>query len=192
MFISMLYAAAAVANLIVFLIGVSCMPAAVPVHLAGLTVDRLGSPWTLVAFPAVTAFLAIAFFPVALRAKRGRCAALAALAATGAGFAAAGWAFFGIAVQPAAFGEAVIFPYAALTAFPAGAWIAVFGAVLRAKTEGRRRAVGSALLLAGLLSAAVAVVFCFLPAMRLDWIACAILAGSVAIAAGCAAAVAKN
>ncbi len=191
MFISILYTIAALADLLAFLVGVLLLPARVPIHLAGLTVDRLGSPWTLIAFPAVSAFLAIAFFPIALHAKRGRGAALCALSAVGAAFAVVGWVFFGIAAQPAVFGETIAFPYAAVSALPVGFFVAILGGFLfeREKT-GRRLGVG--LIASGLLSAAVAIGFsCAAVSPRLDWIASVVLVVSV-LAALCFAQFSKK
>ena len=162
-----------------FLVGVLLLPACVPIHLAGLTVDRLGSPWTLIAFPAVSAFLAIAFFPIALRAKRGRGAALCALSAVGAAFAVVGWTFFGIAAQPAVFGETVAFPYAAVSALPVGLSVAILGGFLFEREKTGRR-LGAGLIASGLLSAAVAIGFsCAAVSPRLDWIASVVLVVSV-------------
>lgn len=191
MFISILYTIAALADLLAFLVGVLLLPARVPIHLAGLTVDRLGSPWTLIAFPAVSAFLAIAFFPIALRAKRGRGAALCALSAVGAAFAVVGWAFFGIAAQPAVFGETVAFPYAAVSALPVGFSVAILGGFLFEREKTGRR-LGAGLIASGLLSAAVAIGFsCAAVSPRLDWIASVVLVVSV-LAALCFAQFSKK
>lgn len=105
---SILYTVLSVLNLITFAIVVACLPKEVAVFYNAGIVERLGSPWVFLAFPAVTAFLALGVFVVELRAKpKRRLAFLLSLFAAGIALSALGWAYLALAAQGAGFGEHV-------------------------------------------------------------------------------------
>lgn len=196
--VSILYTALSVLNLIAFAIVVAFLPASVPVHFENLTVDRFGSAWVFIAFPAVTALLSLGVLMLRLKAKeRGReylNVISLVIAAVGAVFACVGWTFVGLSSQSVEFGMKVSFPYAAVTALPLSMAMFIFGFIVydgsftrllsahgaqvnEALRKRADRAGGIFFMIAAGIAAILAVVFaCLTFSPRADWVAIVVLA----------------
>ncbi len=198
MYLATVYTVLAVVNLIGAAVGISLLPERVATHFnaSGLA-DRLGSPWEYIAFPAITALLAVGVWAIALRSKKNREYFFILFVTLGVLFATLGWVFFGLAARADALGEAASVPYAAVVILPFSLGIVVLGSYLpRIKPnsvigirtpatlkservwEKTHRAGRYAMVAAGLLSAAAAIVFsCLDTEPRLDYVSVIVFVG---------------
>ena len=105
---SIVYTVVTAVGLIVFAVISAMLPGQVSVHYAAGTVDRMGTVWWLLAFPAAAALIALAAFVVTFFAKpKSRPYIVTALFAVGGTLATVGWVYLALAAQGASFGEHV-------------------------------------------------------------------------------------
>ncbi len=199
---AVIYTILSLVNLIGVVIGVSLLPAEVPIHFdASLTADTVGSPWVYLAFPAVAALLSAGIW-AALAQKRNRTVTLLILSAAGIVLSTVGWTLFGLAASGAKFGEKADFPFALIICFPLSlfmAWLGGLPYLVPDRFEGARNSApqsgqirkdvcrlgGRLFFLSGVVSAVFALLFGLLPAWRKIWyVAFAVWAAAGLISAG--------
>ncbi len=188
---ALFYAVFTALNLVAFAVAVAMLPSLVGVAFSAGEVLRTGSPWIFLAYPAVSAFLALGMFAVMLPMKgKMRLAGAIAVATAGAVFLCVGWTFYGLGAAGADVGEKVLFPYAAVSAMPLSLALLSFGCAFPALSKRLglspkcQRAGELAFSLAGLVSFLVSLTLTALPRTpRLDWIALLVFALSLGAAA---------
>lgn len=125
---AVVYTVLSLADLLAFFIGVLCLPELVPVHFdAGMRVDALGSPWSLVGLPAASALLSAAIWICVLVQKKNRALTCAIFTFMGIVFSVLGWTFFGLAASGMQLGEKTDFPIGLVTALPLSLLLAWLG-----------------------------------------------------------------
>ncbi len=176
--LSLYYTIITVLNLIAFAVVTACLPASVPLHVSHGVVEQVGSPWVFLALPAVSALLSLGVFLTLLSNGKRKIVVCSVIVALGGIFLSLGWMFMAIAVQPAAFGEKIFFPYATVSALPLS--LLLMGGCLLFKNRRDKLVVLSA----GFFSAACAVVFSCIVVVRVDYVALIVLC--LALIASCA------
>lgn len=197
------YTALSLLNLVGFAVGVSFLPAEVPIHFdASMTADALGSPWVYLALPGAAALVSIGMWAT-LGQKKNRKITLGILSAVGGIFATLGWAFFALAASGANVGEKTGFPLMLVIVLPLSllfVWLGHYmphiepNRVLGIRTASTRKSeevwrkthrLGGVLFFAaGIVSALGAVVFGCVPALApVQYLAFAVFAVSAAVAA---------
>ncbi len=179
------YTVLSLLNLIGFMIGVCFLPAEVPIHFnASMTADALGSPWVYLALPGVSALISAGLW-ASLVQKKNRAVTIGLLSALGVLFATIGWAFFALVSSGVRVGEQTNFPLMLVIVLPLSlliAWLGNYmpriepnrvlgirtGATLGSEEVWRKthRLGGYLFFAAGVLSAAAAVVFGTVPALK--------------------------
>lgn len=196
------YTVLSILNLIGFVIGILLLPAQVPIHFdISMTADAVGSPWVYIAIPAAATLISLAIWMTSVfKREKNRKILNGLLAGVGAIFVCMGWAFFALIASGVEIGERVDFPFELVTILPISLLLIfcgnympriepnrVFGirtfATLRSETVWTKthRLAGSLFFVAGLLSAASAVIFSCLPA-KISFISIIIFAVTLLIA----------
>lgn len=124
---AILYTVVSILDLIGFAIGVSFLPAQVPIHFdAAMTADVVGSPWVYLALPGAAALISGGMW-AALAQKKNRAITLSFLTALGIVFATMGWVFFALVAGGVEVGEKAAFPFPLLIGLPLTLLLAWFG-----------------------------------------------------------------
>lgn len=203
---AVLYTVLSLLNLIGFTVGVSLLPAEVPIHFdASLTADAVGSPWVFLALPGAAALISAGIW-ASLVQKKNRGVTVGVLTALGIALATVGWTFFALVAGGVRMGGRADFPTMLVILFPLSllaVWLGNFllrlapnrtigirtRATLKSDETWRRahRFCGGLYFVAGLFAAAVALIFGTVPALgALQFIApvlAAVLLGGATIAA---------
>lgn len=200
---AILYTVISLLNLIGFVVGVSLLPAQVPIHFdASMTADVVGSPWVFLALPGGAALVSGGMW-AALGQKKNRKITVSLLTAIGIVLAAIGWAFFALVSGGVAVGEKVNFPFLLAIDLPIALLVLWLGCVMPATEQNsvfgirtkatlknaelwkRTHRFGGALFFAaGSLSAVCAVLFGCVPALfPAQYVAHIVLAASLFVAA---------
>ncbi len=182
---AIVYTVLSLLNLVGFAIGVGFLPAQVPIHFdAAMVADAVGSPWVYLALPGAAALISAGLW-ASLVQKKNRAVTAGLLSALGAVFATIGWVFFALVSSGVKVGEKTDFPLMLVIVLPLSlliAWLGNYlpriepnrvigirtGATLGSEEVWRKthRLGGYLFFAAGLLSAAAAVVFGTVPALR--------------------------
>ncbi len=197
------YTVLSLLNLIGFAVGVSFLPAEVPIHFnASMTADAVGSPWVYLAIPGISALISAGLW-ASLVQKKNRAITMGLLTAVGVVFATIGWTFFALVSSGVRVGEQTNFPLVLVTILPLSLLIAWLGnympriepnrvigirtnATLKSEAVWHRthRLGGYLFFAAGVLSAVASVVFGTVSALKgLQYVSVALLVVSVLIAA---------
>ena len=200
---AIVYTVLSLLNLVGFAVGVSFLPAEVPIHFdAAMTADTLGSPWVYLALPGAAALISAGLW-ASLVQKKNRAVTVGLLSALGVVFAAIGWVFFALVSSGVKVGERTDFPLMLVIVLPLSlliAWLGNYmpriepnrvigirtGATLGSEEVWRKthRFGGYLFFAAGVLSAVAAVVFGAAPALKgVQYVAVILAAASVLIAA---------
>lgn len=200
---AIVYTVLSLLNLVGFAVGVSILPAEVPIHFdAAMTADALGSPWVYLALPGAAALISAGLW-ASLVQKKNRAVTAGLLSALGVVFATIGWVFFALVSSGVKVGEKTDFPLMLVIVLPLSlliAWLGNYmpriepnrvigirtGATLGSEEVWRKthRLGGYLFFAAGVFSTVAAVVFGAVPALKeVQYIAVILAAASVLIAA---------
>ena len=200
---AIVYTVLSLVNFAAFAIGVGTLPAQVPIHFdASLTADVIGSPWVYVALPGAAALISVGIW-ASLAQKKNRAVTVGLLSALGIIFATIGWAFFALIASGVKIGERTDFPLALVMVLPLSLLVVWLGncmpriepnrvigirtaATLKSEEVWRKthRLGGYLFFAAGILSAALALVFGVVPTLReIQYVAVAPLVLSILSAA---------
>ena len=205
--IAILYTVLVVVNLIGFAVGAAMLPPSVPIHFnAEGVADAVGSPWMYISMPAVSALFAIGVWLIFVsKSEKNRRVLSIVLVAIGAAFICMGWGFFAVAAN-AAEGQQTAFPFALVSVLPLSLAVAVIGSCLPQIKRNRwfgirtrstlkneevwrktHRVGGVAFVVAGLVSAAAAIILSCIPGRwKLGFVALIVFVGCLLIASAIA------